>query len=495
MHEDIAARILLAPDRPWPVDEGLLQLAGLTLNLDPVLQRRGRDERYWEQLRAEVPSVASAMDARRRRVIGAAMETVPGRPDDPRAELYADFIRTWRAYVGQGPAPSWRSVLSAMWHAAAWGWRPARLSWVGIEGAPASVRPFAFQGRTGWRVPWRIAPLDPSLYAWTADGELVELIIDGGFRQAARVIPHEIDAVSHWHVRAGASPSPYGIGFLRYAEGPAFARRKMWARYQEGVNMAMGGWRARRTAGHIPVTGTGQAGGVSTPAAQVSSLVSAFAMLSEARVFVEPPGWDLQPITHAEYTTGWLEGIEYVDKFLSMMIRGSLISEIGGTSAPGSRAAAETLNDGLEGAVAADDAAFLCDHVRALDRVVLEANFGQVPDDLVPIERIHAGPRAPVADVVALATASAAAGIEPDWEQLYTSLGIPHRSIEAVLLDDRSTAPIAPAAGVVPRMRSEPVIPASTTRASLLDLARHLGGAGNEDGRQLLEAVSAACRE
>lgn len=453
LQRDITADIALAPDRPWPIDEGLLQTTGLVLNQDPVLLMRGRDENYFEQLRAEVPSVGAAVDARRRRVTGAAMETVPGVEGDRTAEMYADFIRSWRAYVGQGNAPSWKGVISAMWHAAAWGWRPARLSWVGIPGASVDVRPFEFNGRTGWRVPWRVQPLEPHLYAWTAEHDLVEMTMGmGGGLEVARIIGKEIDATSHWHVRAGATASPYGVGFMRYAEGPAYARRLMWARYQSGVNMAMGGWMAERESVAMPAQGAGQVATKGNAAGHISALVSAFRLLDEARVFVKPDGWDLKPIEQAAYTSNWLEGIRYIDQFLSVMIRGSLVAEIGGSASPGSRAAAETLTDGLEGAVAKDDAEFLCEHIRKLDRCVLEANFGRIPDAMVPKEIIHAGPRAPTADVVALAGASAAAGIEPDWATLYTSMGVTYRTVDALTLDDSAppTQPV-PIAGVGPR--------------------------------------------
>lgn len=450
---DIASRIELAPDRPWTLDTGILQLAGIALNPDPVLRLRGRDEAYFEQLRAEVPSVASAMDARRRRVTGAPSETVPGVEGDERAELYADFIRAWRRYVGQRGAPGWDAVLSEMWHAIAWGWRPARLSWSNVPGGE-DVRPMEWNGRRNWRVPYRIQPLRPELYAWTAEGELVEMIVDGGALQAALLFPRELDAVSHWHVRAGGGPSPYGVGFMRYAEGPSFARRVMWMRYQSGVNAAMGGWLAKQeNITHLPSRGTGQAGGAGEYAGQLSSLIAAFRLLEETRVLVVPDGWKLSALEGGgTYNTNWLEGIAYVDKFLSMMIRGSLVSEIGGTSAPGSRAAAETLNDGLEGAVAADDAKLLQGNIACLDRVVLEANFGRIPDHLLPREVIHAGPRAPVADVATLAGASAAAGVEPDWEQLYRSMGIPFRTVEPLVLDDNDPTLPAPVAGVIPRL-------------------------------------------
>lgn len=456
MSPDLAAQIQLSPDRPWPLDEGLLALTGLVLNQDPVLRLRGRDEAYWEQLRAEVPSVGSAMDARRRRVTGAAMETVPGVEDDATAELYADFIRAWRLYVGQGPASGWKAVISAMWHAAAWGWRPARLSWVNVQGAGNTVRPFSFNGRSDWRVPWRVQPLLPQLYAWTAEGELVEHTLNShGLLTQVRVIPAEVDAVSHWHVRAGAEPSPYGVGFMRYAEGPAYARRQMWIRYQSGINLAMGGFEAEPTGAALSLSGAGKGQGKADHQSQVTSLLNAMKSLDEARVLIKPPGWKLTKLESAVYSDGWLGGIAYVDKFLSMMIRGSLVSEIGGSEAPGSRAAAATLSDDLEGAVGEDDAAFLGEAIRCLDRVVLEANFGKVPEELIPLERIHAGPQTSPGDIAALAGASAAAGIEPDWEQVYTQRRIPFQVTEPLALDDRSNEQPQPIAGrVIPRSRS-----------------------------------------
>lgn len=405
---------------------GLVGDEAIVNNTDPVLGKRGRDERLYREMVISDHAVSDAADDRRDTLLSANWAFVPGTAVDPATGKHAPPSRLALelaafAEVAWDRVPNNDVVLEKAWEAALYGWVPMRLRYIG-----RGHRALSFRGRSDWvgldaiqeGKPWHYAYTDPSGYLVHTEGH-----VNGGWY----VFDSPEDQMRHWTPRWGSASTPYGQSILQQVEIIHHVKKVFFRSYSTGMTRSTGTLKVSPT----QATATGVAPSDAKWEEIVKEVRAIFDVSTDLNAIIQPYGWTIESMTDLAYNEGWQSAIRYFDDWTTRLIARVLTGNLGSTNnASGSRAAWSEL-EGIKARVAAKDGLRLFGgELTKLMRHLIRLNYGDVPDEEMPTACSSVGKISDIKQLALLAKASAGSGYTPDWQAVYAQHGVPVVEVE-----------------------------------------------------------------
>lgn len=287
---------------------------GIVNNPDPVLLYLAQsDERAYRIMQRNNPAVGSGREKRENNLLSAGSSIRRGQSKSTAAKRLHEFTIDWFKRINHLP-----QVKKSIFDALCMGWRP-------LENVFSD---FSFRGKS-YIVPTKLREKNQENFRFTAERDLAHY---DRFKGEYTIFDNPVARLKWLISTYGSNNNPYGVGVYQNAFLPHFARDKFFEMFSQGMQRSMGMIKAKQIG----------LANLSGPAASkatddilnaedamnsvVSDIQQIIDTLNSQNILLEKSGWSIEFLTQVSFADGWIKGLEYVDKQITLIVATEMLS-------------------------------------------------------------------------------------------------------------------------------------------------------------------------